>query len=226
MGAMRFMIVILAAVFAGIQGAPVEHLRAVKSIGDMYNETRKLLSHCTKILKSVCDHHSPMGCYESVTQMQNRLARISFNSCEETTVGRVEIHHTLHKLNIKKVLNEIKRLDVNSEATVESITETFASLSSHVTKAIGTLDQVSSKCSEILLPPNDTSTLNNIWIVMLVVVIFLVALKDCYMLISAAYTIWRDENTNTDCDPDALDSELVEINLSEPIGHTQTEPTG
>lgn len=231
MGVMRFMVMIWAAVLTGLQGAPIEDLRADESIGHTYNETKKLLSHCTKVLKSICSHHSLSGCYDSVTQMQSRLASISLNSCDTNISSKIreEIHHSLHKLNVKKILNEIKKLDANSRATAESISESFASLSSHVTQAINTLENLSSKSSEIVSQPNGFQiiTLNNILIVLLVVMILIVALKDCQMLISWTNILFRRvENSSIATEPNASESELVKIDLDTPIGPTEAPPTG
>ena len=75
---MRFMFVVLAAVFTAIQGELIEDARPVISIGGLGNETKKHLSSCAKILKSICSHHSSLGCYDNVAQMQNRLESITF----------------------------------------------------------------------------------------------------------------------------------------------------
>lgn len=138
---------VLVAVFSAIQGGLIKDIRSVTSIGGLGNETKKHLLSCTKILKSICSHHSSLGCYDSVTQMQNRLASISFNSCDKfadkSSKIQKQIIHSLHKLNIKKMLNEIKRLDVSSTASVESIIKSFQPLSSNVNKTIDTLHQLS-----------------------------------------------------------------------------------
>lgn len=188
------LIIMFLVVLKGVKGVPVEAL-LVKSIAELYNETRKLLSNCTENLKSICGHHSSMECYESVTQKQNRLESISFNSCNnhvKPSKARTEILRSLNRINIKKVLNEIKKLETNSRATIESMNESFTILSSRVTNHIETLEQISSKCSHIEVQTNDTNT--NLWIILIVLVLVLVALKEIQMIISSILTICCTEN--------------------------------
>lgn len=226
---MEFMFVVLAAVFIAIQGEPIERIRPVISIGGLGNEATKHLSSCTKILKSICYHHRSLECFDNVAQMQNRLASISFNSCDKSIVqpSKIykEISHSLHKLNIKKMLNEIKKLDVSSRAPAESITQTFEPLSSYVSKTIDTLHQLSSKCSEMALQPaDDTNTVENIWIVLLAAVIILIS---CYILIPLVKRfIKHKEKTKNDSNQNTNHSEWVAIDPSEPIESTVVQATG
>lgn len=229
MGAMRFMFVFLTAVFTVIQGNPIEGGRPVISIGGLGNEAKKHLSICAKILKSICSHHSSLGCYDNVTQMQSRLASISFNSCDKPIVQpsktQKEIIHALRKLNIKKMLNEIKKLDVNSGAPAESIIRTLEPLSSDVNKTIDTLNQLSSKCSQnVLKPTDDANIVKNICIVLFMAGIVLV---NCYILIPLVKLCIRHiENTQSDSNQNTVHSQWVGVNIAEPIESTETPAKG
>ncbi|XP_055303094.1 uncharacterized protein LOC129568815 isoform X1 [Sitodiplosis mosellana] len=169
--------IVLATLLPGILMGPVETLRSNNSIGNMYKEKMDLLPTCKRVLNSICEKSSLIGCNDTVAQIEKRLASIPSNSCDETTVRppeiEKEIRHTLDQLNIKKVLNDIKKLGANLLAT-ESMNNTFVPLSRDINEAIDTLEQVSSKCSEIV--PNQSNILKQIFIGLVVVLAIAMAL--------------------------------------------------
>lgn len=179
MKAIETIIVLSAIVLMGIMLTPVECAQIDKPIGQIYNETRDILTNCTNILKSICTHNSSMGCFEIATQIQKRLKNVSANNCDETLVRppktQKEIRQLLEQLEVMEmVLNEIKKLDADLLDTIESMNKTFVHVSSYVINAIGTLEQVSTKCTEFI--PYVSNILNYICIGLLLVSIISISL--------------------------------------------------